>query len=131
MFDVSHSFQISLFIKSIGLGALIGAVYFFFVILRRTGLKKTISVIIQDILFFVFSALISFIFIFEVNAGEVRFFIFAGELMGFCLLNAFPLRPLSSFYYKCFIRAEGKAREFFSKRIKKNKNISKKLLHKK
>lgn len=131
MFSVPHVFQISVFIKSIGLGAIIGILYFFFIILRRSGITKTALVIVQDVIFFCTAAIISFMFVFEVNAGEVRFFIFAGEAIGFCLIYLFPLKSLSSFYYKLSVKARKKAGAFFAKKnLKKPKKNSKKLLHK-
>ncbi|MCH5198246.1 MAG: spore cortex biosynthesis protein YabQ [Oscillospiraceae bacterium] len=131
MFQVPHIFQISVFFKSIGLGALIGILYFFFIILRRSGLSKTAVVVAQDIVFFCAAAVISFMFIFEVNAGETRFFIFAGEVMGFCLIYIFPLKPLASFYYKISKNLREKAAVFFAeKKRKKSEKKSKKLLHK-
>lgn len=126
MFSVPHVFQVSVFVKSIGLGALIGIIYFFFIILRRSGISKTPIVIVQDVLFFSLAAVATFMFIFEVNAGEVRFFIFAGAAMGFCLIYIFPLKSLGSFCNKFFVKTRKKFGKFSVKKIlKKQKKIQK------
>ena len=138
MFDVSHAFQVSVFIKSAGMGALLGAAYIVFMLLRRSGIAGTAAVVVQDLLFFILAAIASFAFIFEVNAGSVRFYIFAGEAIGFCLVYMFPLRSLAVFIGNNVYKLRKKTFLLIEKiNMKKNKKKSqnteknsKKLLHK-
>ena len=90
MFGVSHSFSYFVFLKSIGIGYLLGLVYLFFQTPRRFGFNHSLAVIIQDVLFCGVSSLIIFLLVYEVNAGIFRFYIFAGILMGFLLFRCFP-----------------------------------------
>lgn len=82
MFGVSHGFPVWVFLKSIGAGFLIGALYLLFMLLRKAGAKHPAAVFFQDVLFCAVAALVSFLFVFDVNAGVGRFYIFAGEGIG-------------------------------------------------
>mgnify|MGYP002623791278 CR=1 FL=1 len=89
MFGVSHTFSLFVFLKSIGIGYLLGCLYFGFKLLRFFGLRHAVLVFFQDILFFLISAIIVFLFVFEINAGVFRFYIFTGILVGYCIVSFF------------------------------------------
>ncbi len=90
MFGVSHSFSYFVFLKSIGFGFLLGAFGYFFRSLRLFGINRPFAVFLQDILFCFISAVLLFLFVFEVNAGVFRFYIFAGILMGGFVFYSVP-----------------------------------------
>ncbi len=104
MFGLSHSFSVFVFLKSLGIGYLLGLVYTFFKLLRMIGLRHSILVFFQDVLYFVISAFVVFLFVLEINAGIFRFYIFIGILIGFIL---FYLMSFSIFHY-CFRRIKNR-----------------------
>ena len=94
MFGVPSSFAAWVFLKSVGLGVLLGAGYFLFMALRTVTPDKKVFVALQDALFFIGAAFVTFLFAFDVDAGVSRAYIFAGEAAGACLFYALPARAL-------------------------------------
>lgn len=84
-----HIVQISVFLKSIGAGFVIGLLFSFFSVLNLIQGKNTVVVCIRDIIFFLISAVFTFLFALKYNAGIIRFYLVAGELIGFCLCYLF------------------------------------------
>ncbi len=82
MFGLEHSFQLFVYLKSLGIGMLCGAVVQLFDIfdVRRSTVKA-----IFDIIALVFCGIISFMFCYAVNFGIVRFYILAGEMTGYLI----------------------------------------------
>ncbi len=76
--------QLVFLIYSIIIGAVISALYDFFVLLRRLFPKTPAWVVfIEDTAFCFLSGFIYFVFIFSANLGVPRLFSFAGALLGF------------------------------------------------
>lgn len=96
MFGVSHSFSYFTFLKSIGIGYLIGAFYLLFKFIRILGIKQAPFVFLQDLLFFTFSSVAVFLFVYEINAGIFRFYIICGIIIGFLLFYLVPGSLLNS-----------------------------------
>lgn len=71
------------FLLSILLGVCAGIFYDVFRILRLSLSANKFVVLVQDILFWLFTAVASFLFIFVVNNGEFRLYFVFGELIGF------------------------------------------------
>ncbi len=84
-----HAVQISVLFKAVGLGYLLGFLYGFFSFFNSLS-KSTAAVFIRDILFFVLNAAISFLFLLKYNAGVIRGYIIAGEVIGFSVYHIFP-----------------------------------------
>lgn len=80
-----HSVQLSVFIKSIGSGFILGLFFILFVILNLFYSKSIAAVCIRDIVFILSSAVFTFLFALKYNSGIVRFYIIAGEIIGFSL----------------------------------------------
>lgn len=76
------------FIMSAVSGVLIGAVFDVFRALRYKIKQKPLSVGIQDILFWIIAAFIVFGFMYRVNSGQPRWYIFAGAILGECIYAA-------------------------------------------
>lgn len=74
--------QTSAFLWSVLFGAFLGLFYDFFRILRIAVRTLPIIVFFQDVIFWFLSGLSTFIFIFTVNSGELRLFLFLGILTG-------------------------------------------------
>ena len=79
----------------------------------------------QDIIFFVMVSILTFLFVFETNYGQMRFYIFAGELIGFLLYYFFPAMLVNLLWKKADLSVKkyaGKLIGFFRiplKRIRK------------
>lgn len=85
MYLAGVSQQLRLFTLSLGLGFLLGIVYDLFRSLRlifsRTPGKYTLFV--QDIIYVILCAVITFLFLLSENYGEIRAYVLAGEIIGF------------------------------------------------
>lgn len=77
--------QVQAFLLSLGVGMVIGVLYDLFRILRLSFTDHKVIVVIQDILFWSVSAVLSFLFVFVVNNGAFRSFLAIGEIAGFAL----------------------------------------------
>lgn len=64
--------------------------------MRKTGFNSFIAVFITDILFFVFSAFVTFIFLISRTNGEIRAYVILGETLGFI----FSRHTISKLYLK-------------------------------
>ena len=79
--------QIQIFFYSMLCGVIIGIVNEPFRFLRYAGFNSKTEIFIQDILFMLINALITFFFTLCFNKGEFRFFILLGEISGFILFR--------------------------------------------
>lgn len=91
--------QIQIFFYSMLCGAIIGIVNEPFRFLRYAGFNSKTEIFIQDILFMLINALITFFFTLCFNKGEVRFFILLGELAGFILFR-YSIGMLTGYIFK-------------------------------
>ena len=82
MIGISNAVPIFIFIKSIGAGFLIGAVFELTSLIRALGRKSVPTVVFADLLFFFLSALITFLFLLWLNVGIPRAYVFFGEAFG-------------------------------------------------
>lgn len=78
-------FQAQGFLISIGTGFLLGAFYDIFRIYRTAVNPDRRTTFFQDLFYMFCAAFVTFLLALGVNYGEVRFYILAGELMGWCL----------------------------------------------
>ena len=69
------------------LGVILGIIYDIFRILRMIINSKSITMFVQDVIYFVISGIITFVFVLEFNSGESRFYILAGEAVGWILYH--------------------------------------------
>lgn len=79
--------QFPVVLYSLALGALLGVFYDVFRIIRLFANPKNLSVFIQDIIYFLVSGFITFLFVLILNYGESRFYILAGEALGWILYH--------------------------------------------
>ena len=77
--------QLEIFIYSFLFGAVLGIIYDIFRIIRLFFKSRFWNVFIQDIIYFFFSGVSTFLFILFINSGEIRFYILAGEAIGFII----------------------------------------------
>ncbi|MDD2362450.1 MAG: spore cortex biosynthesis protein YabQ [Oscillospiraceae bacterium] len=110
--DISSSAQIHQLFLSCGLGFLLGVYYDVFRVTRLIVHSGARSVFIQDLLFFLSSAVVTFLFALAVMDGRLRFYLFFGEIIGFAsyyftigrLVMRFAERIISAiiFFWKKF-----------------------------
>ena len=74
--------QLIIFGSSWVLGIALGFMYDLFRIIRMVINPKNIGVFIQDVIYFILSGIITFLFVLCFNNGESRFYILAGEGIG-------------------------------------------------
>lgn len=80
-FDISM--QMRSFGLSVAVGICIGIVYDLFRIMRLASVNNKYAVVVQDVVFWCFAAIVSFLFGFVVNNGTFRFYFAVGEALGF------------------------------------------------
>lgn len=73
------------FVISIGVGVLLGAFYDVFRIFRTVFRSEKRAVFFQDLFYMLCAAFVTFLLALGVNYGDVRFYILAGEVIGWCL----------------------------------------------
>ena len=74
--------QSMIFIFSCLLGANLGLLYDCFRLIRMIINPRNIFIFAQDIIYFFVSAMVTFLFVLVLNNGESRFYILAGEGIG-------------------------------------------------
>lgn len=141
--------QTLVFLYACAMGACLSVIYDIFRLVRITFTIGKIAVIIEDILFFLIVSACTFIFIICFTEGMIRFYVVAGELLGFILchltLGALivtllgglirlvkrALRkicvPVKALFLKLFRAVRAKMLKISVKHKKNNKNIKKSL----
>ena len=79
--------QFIIFVFSCFLGISLGFMYDIFRIIRIIINPRNIAVFFQDVVYFVVSGFVTFIFILVFNFGESRFYILAGEGIGWIIYH--------------------------------------------
>lgn len=83
MWEISVNNQIVTFLLSIALGFFICAFYDVFRSLRKVGFNSFVATFIADIIFWIASALITFLFLISRTNGEPRGYVLIAALLGF------------------------------------------------
>lgn len=74
--------ELWIFSYSCLLGLGLGILYDVFRIIRMLINKRNITIFLQDIIYFIVSGFVTFIFVLGINEGQSRFYILAGEGIG-------------------------------------------------
>lgn len=77
--------QLSVFLYSFGLGFLLGVLYDFFRMLRMIFPFGRVLTFIQDFLYVIICAFVTFCFALVLNDGRIMFYIFFGEALGWII----------------------------------------------
>ena len=80
-----HVIQLSVLVKAVGFGYFSCLLFLVFTAINRIFLNKAFFIFIKDAFYPVVITFFGFMFLLKYNAGIVRFYIIAGEVMGFCL----------------------------------------------
>lgn len=89
--------QILIFVYSLALGMFLGFAYDIFRIIRMVINSRNIAIFIQDVLYFILSGGVTFLFVLSVNSGNSRFYILAGEGIGWIAYHL----TIGEIIYKC------------------------------
>ena len=89
--------QILIFVYSLALGIFLGFAYDIFRIIRMVINLRNIAIFIQDVLYFILSGGVTFLFVLSVNSGNSRFYILAGEGIGWIAYHI----TIGEDIYKC------------------------------
>lgn len=92
--------QITAFLLSLLLGAVLCTLYDFIRVLHKLFLKGFAEVFVTDVLFWLFSAIVSFCFLIIFCKGYVRGYIIFGEAVGFCACRLTLSKPVYSVFFK-------------------------------
>lgn len=92
--------QTAVFFHSLLLGAVLGCFYDLFRITRIAFIIPAPVVLVEDLLFFLFSSIILFGFMLENSYGQIRYFILLGVVLGWTLYYF----TLGSLVMKCSAR---------------------------
>lgn len=109
----AHQVQLSVLVKAAGMGYLLGIL---FSLLKAANIpfgKSTVAVFIRDICFFVISAFFCFIFSLKYCSGMMRFYVSAGEMMGFIIFYIFPGEQISVLWQRIYKRICGLTKKLF------------------
>ncbi len=82
---ISIEHQSTVFLYSILMGVILSLLYDIFRVLRKEIGHKNIAVMIEDILFWALCTSLMFVFVYNINSGQIRAFVFVGAAIG-CIL---------------------------------------------
>lgn len=83
----SNSTQVYTFLYSVLVGMFIGLIYDIFRIKRKLVKTAAFFIYIEDLLFWIITAFIMFAFLFYINDGEIRIYIYLGVITGIILYS--------------------------------------------
>lgn len=130
----THTVQLSVFLKAVGAGYALGILFILFGFINSFCGKRSIFTFFRDVLFFVTSAIFSFLFVLKYNAGIMRFYIVSAEFIGFLLFYIFPGCQLGEYGRASADKMGQRVRNLFTKvgkTAQKNFESIKKIVNKK
>ncbi len=121
--------QEQIFIFFFIIGIIIGIVFDFFRVIRKTFKASDVSTFIQDIMFLVFSGYLIITSIIKINGGEVRLFLFLGIVFG-CIIYTLTISNICVIIFLVFVKICKRILKFpykcYNSIIKHNKQKEKK-----
>lgn len=96
MWEIDINDQAVTFLLSLALGVILCLLYDIFRALRRVFDYGSIAVFIQDILFWLISAFITFMFLMGRTGGGLRGYVFIAALAGFTVFRLTLSRPITA-----------------------------------
>lgn len=118
------------FLYSLLYGVLLSALYDIVRVLRFCGINKSWHIVVEDIVYFLVCAVLTFLFALPYNFGGVRYFVLIGESLGFVTYR-FTLGEFVAPIYCTIIRVFSKILEkslkymavFLNKLLKANRFV--------
>lgn len=102
MSQVDISQQAVSFLLAVALGAAAGVFYCFFCSLRKIGRNRPRQVFFQDIIFWLCLTVATYCLLILRCRGEIRFFVYVGMLLGFCLFRLVLFKYFIAFFSAVF-----------------------------
>ncbi len=115
--------QVTVFLWTIMIGAILGFVFDFFRILRRKGNTKDIMVYLQDVVFWLIVTIVIIVSTFLINDGELRGYMLFGYILG----AVFYILLFSNFIRKTFSFLFDSIEKIFKVIVGKVSNVVKKI----
>lgn len=115
--------QVTVFLWTIMIGAILGFVFDFFRILRRKGNTKDIMVYLQDVVFWLIVTIVIIVSTFLINDGELRGYMLFGYILG----AVFYILLFSNFIRKTFSFLVDSIEKIFKVIAGKVSNVVKKI----
>lgn len=103
--------QITIFLFSLILGVCLSLLFDGFRIVNAVLKVNLKRIFFQDLIYFISSAIFTFLFVLVVNSGEIRFYIICGEIIGWMLYHV----TVGKFFYKIFLTVVKFFCKWFSK----------------
>ncbi len=126
MWEINLSSQITTFLFSMLLGVIFCVIFDFTRALRIFGLNSKTAVFLTDVIYFLVITFLNFCFLLTRESGQVRGYVFVGELLGFFtfrLIFSKWLILLTKLLHRVFLKID--------KKVKKIKTISLRFFNKK
>ena len=98
MWELKSSTQVFTFLAAVILGGILCVIYDVFRALRSCQKNSSVTVAVEDIVFWVFSSITTFILFLAGTNGEVRFFVILGEILGFVVIRLTFSRVIYKFF---------------------------------
>lgn len=95
--------QINIFFESIVFGLFLGFIYDLLRVPRLIHKTSSWLIFFQDVFYFFICGIATFLFALVVNYGDLRFFIAAGEIIGWCLYNL-TIANVTKIIYKFLLK---------------------------
>lgn len=92
--------QLTIFLFSAILGAALGGIYDAIRVFNAVVKENLVRIFVQDVLYFIISAVITFVYMLVVNGGEIRVYIVVGEAVGWLIYRA----TVGKFIYKIVLK---------------------------
>ena len=131
MWEITVKSQILTFFYAVTLGIIISVLFDFFRTIRISYKHNNIFVFIEDIVFFLISTFLTFMFLMARCNGEFRTYVISAILIGFFIYRitlSKIILPTSVIITKFFIRLFGKIFLLFQKSVSLTVKNTKKLL---
>ena len=134
MWEINLSDQATTFLLSLFLGVAFCLVFDLTRGLRLFGLNSKAAVFLTDIIYFLLVSFVNFCFFLTRESGQVRGYVFAGEIAGFFLFRltlSKSVMAIIAFLYKAYAGVKSRMikvkTKFYSKIKKKTLNLIKKV----
>ena len=131
MWEITVKSQILTFFYAVTLGIILSVLFDFFRTIRISYKHNNIFVFIEDIVFFLISTFLTFMFLMARCNGEFRTYVISAILIGFFIYRitlSKIILPTSVIITKFFIRLFGKIFLLFQKSVSLTVKNTKKLL---
>ncbi len=101
MWEINSTNQITSFLLSLALGAACCLAYDILRVAHKLGFNSFWAVFLTDIAYWVVASFVTFFFLIARTNGELRGYIFIGEIIGFCFCRITISRLFFNLLYFC------------------------------